>query len=388
VRGDGKLNRSIRDAQSWRNSRFDAQLEKDAGSELKLSIGLSFSGNERNRLFYSRQAEQFVDLSAVSGLDNSADSRVLSLWDFDRDGWQDMVVVNANAPLLNMYRNEIGAVKGSAAATGQMVAIRFVGGSRAAQPNSQFGPRDGYGAKVRITSGELNLIREYRCGEGMAGQNSRTMIVGIGDNDVAQSVTVQWLSGVEQQVQEIPAGTLLTVYEDPASAPEKSAVTREPYVVPSSRQWEQRSSEQFTSVPEVLWGDQARNGQSDDSGKPRVRLYTTMATWCAACKQHLPQLEQLRSNLDTDSLGMYGVPIDVTDDEVMLSEYSEKYRPAYELLTDMKEEQRDQIEQLVSRILKTDALPSTVVTDTNGRVLLVTAGVPTVSELKKILRSQ
>ncbi len=387
MRGDGQLNRSIRDARSWRNSSFDAELEEEAGSALGLSIGLSFSGKERNRLFYSQEAQKFVDLSALSGLDSPSDSRVLALWDFDRDGWQDMAVANANAPLLNIYRNEIGAPDGSASDSGRIIAIRFVGGSRSAEPNSQFGCRDGYGAKVRVQVGDAMLIREHRCGEGMAGQNSTTMMIGIGDNDVAESVNIRWLSGIEQQIHDVPAGTLLTVYEDPESAPGKSAATREPYVVPSGMQWRNGDPTLLTAAPKVFRYDSTDDTSSDAAAKPKVLLYTTMATWCASCKSHLPQIQQLRSTLDPESLGMFGVPIDTDDDADKLSSYAERYQPAYTLLKDMTIDQRGEVEQLIVDELKSDALPSTVITDAQGNVLMVTAGLPTVSEVTKILQS-
>lgn len=363
-------------------------MKKAAGNGLALSIGQSFSGNERNKLFYSRNAEQFVDLSAVSGLDNIADSRVLALWDFDRDGWQDMAVVNANTPLLNIYHNEIGAAADSTGKVGRMIAIRFVGGSRTAEPNQQFGCRDGYGAKIRVTAGELNLIREYRCGEGMAGQNSSTMVVGIGDNDVVQTVNIRWLSGIQQQVHDLPAGTLLTVYEDPQSAPDQSAAVREPYVIPSSIRWQDSDSDEFTAVPGVLRYDSIQTSQPDDMPESEVLLYTTMATWCAACKSHLPQLQQLRSELDAETLGMYGVPVDPTDDATKLSEYAQRYQPAYTLLRDLTDEQRKLVEALIVDALKVDALPSTVVTDTEGNVLLITTGLPTVSQLNKLIHTR
>ena len=48
--------------------------------------GISWSGNERNFLFVGGlPGNQFVDLSAVSGLDDPADGRGFSLLDFDRD---------------------------------------------------------------------------------------------------------------------------------------------------------------------------------------------------------------------------------------------------------------------------------------------------------------
>ena len=85
---------------------------------------------------------------------------------------------------------------------------------------------------------------------------------------------------------------------------------------------------------------------------------------------------------------MYGIPIDVADDATMLSNYAQKYQPAYTLLTDLSDDQRKQIEQLIVDALKSDALPSTVVTDSEGNVLLVTPGLPTVSQLTKIIQSQ
>ena len=112
-----------------------------------------------------------------------------------------------------------------------------------------------------------------------------------------------------------------------------------------------------------------------------------MATWCAVCRSHLPEMQQLRSVFGPESLVVYGVPMDAADDASKLSDYVKRYKPAYTLLTDLTEDQRKEVQQLVSDTLKTDALPSTVVTDGKGRVLMITAGLPTVSELKKILQS-
>ena len=47
--------------------------------------------------------------------------------------------------------------------------------------------------------------------------------------------------------------------------------------------------------------------------------------------------------------------------------------------------QRKMIETLIVETLNVDALPSTVVTDAEGHVLLITAGLPTVSQLNKLI---
>ncbi len=347
---------------------------------------MSFSGKERNRLFLSRQAKQFVDLSALSGLDNIADSRVFAVWDFDRDGWQDIALANSNAPLLNIYHNDIAASE-QARDAGRMIAIRFVGGNRNAVSNAQFGCRDGYGTKVRVTTGDFKLIREHRCGEGMAGQNSSTMFIGIGRNESAQSVDVDWLSGVKQTFDNIPAGTLLTVYENPDDSPDKTPELRTPYVVPSDRKWRSLDSELVSDAPSngTLQFPIINANTSTVAEPPKLHLYTTMATWCAACKRHLPQLQQLRREVAAESLAMYGVPVDETDDSEKLTGYVEQYHPAYELLKDLSTEQRNDVQQLVVDELKTEALPSTVMTDADGKILLISGGLPTISQIRKML---
>ena len=55
----------------------------------------------------NQAGKQFADVSLVSGLDNPADSRGFVLFDYDRDGQQDIALVNANDPLLNLYHNQI-----------------------------------------------------------------------------------------------------------------------------------------------------------------------------------------------------------------------------------------------------------------------------------------
>ena len=50
----------------------------------------SFSGNERNHFFLNLKGKQFADISAVSGRDLPQDSRRFVIWDFNRDGRQDV----------------------------------------------------------------------------------------------------------------------------------------------------------------------------------------------------------------------------------------------------------------------------------------------------------
>ena len=210
--------------QRWKGGATSGWMEEPGGE-----ISLSISGYERNRLFLGAGGSQFRDLSGVSGLDALADGRAFALTDYDRDGWQDVAAVNTNAPLLQLFRNDIAARGG----TGNAIALRFSGGNHSPGASGDFGPRDGYGAMVTVSLGETKLLREYRCGEGLAAQNSATMLVGIGRRGAADAVEVRWPGGTVQRTGPVAAGTLLTVFENPAHSPTGEAFVPEPYRRPS-----------------------------------------------------------------------------------------------------------------------------------------------------------
>ncbi|MBI3464796.1 MAG: TlpA family protein disulfide reductase, partial [Planctomycetes bacterium] len=129
---------------------------------------------------------------------------------------------------------------------------------------------------------------------------------------------------------------------------------------------------------------QLKLGEPTSAGA-KLRLYTTMATWCAACKRELAQVERLRSAFASDSLAMFGVPVDPDDAVEKLNGFLAQYRPAYELLTDLTAEQKSSVEQVVKDALKGEGLPATILTDGGGRVLRTMWGVPSVSEVRQLL---
>ncbi len=233
VRSDENLARpSFRFSPEWKRTpapdnlgpQIDARLAGVERQGDKILVH-SLNGNERNHYFMNRGGRSFQDISGLSGLDDPADSRGFAILDYDRDGWQDVALVNANQPLFNLYHNEMA----KAGRTGGMIAIRFVGGNRTPGPSKQFSCRDGYGARVVVDLGDEKLTREHRCGDGWASQNSATMIVGIGSHATVASLSVRWQSGKSTSTQAIPEGTLLIAYENPADSPSGQAFTRHAY---------------------------------------------------------------------------------------------------------------------------------------------------------------
>ena len=335
----------------------------------------SLNGNERNHYFANRGGRSFADISGISGLDNPADSRGFAVLDYDRDGWQDIALVNANQPLFNLYHNEMPA----AGFNGGMIAVRFVGGNRSPAPSKEFACRDGFGARVTVDLGDGKLVREHRCGDGWSIQNSGTMILGIGSHPAAASVSVRWPSGKTMSTKDVPEGTLLTAYENLADvpAPASEPFTRNTYRAKPAAPRPAATAERPTFSLAAA-DTRARPGA-------RLRVYTTFATSSPDCKKHLPLQQRLKDELADEGVDLIAIPIDETDDNNKLADYNREFRHPARLVNLAPDRRKDALAAFAKALGEETPLPSSVITDGSGRFLVAQPGVPTVSELRKML---
>jgi hypothetical protein len=274
--------------------------------------------------------------------------------------------------MFNLYHNKMPG----AGMKGGVIAIRFVGGNRTAAASKTFACRDGYGARVTLDVGGKKIVREHRCGDGWSTQNSATMIVGIGAQAKVSAVSVRWPSGKISSTTEVPEGTLLTVYENPADAPAKESFVRAEYRT-------KKAPAQPTAIERPVFP----LATLDTRAKPgtRLRVYTTFATSCATCDKNLPLHQRLREELAAEGVDLIAVPIDETDDNQKLAAYNREHRPAVRLVN-IRPDQRKQTVALFGQALGEEApLPSTVITDGTGRILAAQAGLPSVSAIRKLL---
>ncbi|MAF66013.1 MAG: hypothetical protein CMJ84_10215 [Planctomycetes bacterium] len=326
-------------------------------------------------MFLNDEGREYLEFSGVSGLNDPADARSFATLDFDGDGWTDLAVVNANAPLLQLFRNRIGDAGES---SNGMIALRFVGGNREAAPSERWSARDGFGARVTLEINGRRIVREHIAGAGFAAQNSATMRIGIGPADAVTRLVVRWPSGVVRSLSDVPRGALVVAHEDPDAAPggEAFAVT-----LP-----ERSSTFQGGDRP----SRQAREAAGSVLALPglepgRLTLYTTMATWCAPCLEELPTLAHLRRSLGEANLRIFGIPHDEDETSAELEAWAREHSPTYELLTDLSLDQRAAVSRVTLEALRGEGLPVSIVTDGAGRVLLVRWGPPTVSQLRLLL---
>ena len=346
----------------------------DRNKELS-TITHSFSGHERNRLFLNDRGRRFQDISGISGLDSPADGRVLVQFDYDRDGWTDFAVINSNRPLLQLFRNRLAERTRNASHTPQQfIAVKLVGGNAKPQPSSEFSCRDAWGAKLRLRTGDVWRLRELRCGEGLAGQNSSTLRIGLGEHDHVDAMEVRWPSGRVQKLPRLPAGSLVTVFENPADVPGEAGWLVQPY--------EKAADSHPPSTPT---DESLPTFSLADSNNCRLNVVTTMASWCAACARHQPQLNELPAAFEDGCVQVVGFPFDEEDGADELQRFAQQNGVTYRLLQEPGDDDRDLLREILAGQVDPDVLPSSIVTDADGHVLLVTSGIPTVSQLRRLL---
>lgn len=213
MRSDESLPDQFRNNKSWGT---DPKTGKVKPSQERLTYYYgpnyhrhSYSGYERNKFYLNVSGETFADLSGVSGADDVADSRTWAALDYDQDGWTDIALVNANAPLLSLYRNTIGEIKKS-----NHIKILLVGGADGKDFGKGLSNKDGVGAVVEVISGDRLIKRVRKIGDGYAAQNSSTMTIGIGSELTAQSIKVRWPSGkVTMSQSPVKAGSMIVMKE-------------------------------------------------------------------------------------------------------------------------------------------------------------------------------
>jgi hypothetical protein len=378
VRADENLPPGFRFSPEWKRTpapdnlgpEIDARLAGVERQGDKILVH-SLHGGERNRYFANRGGNSFVDISGLSGLDISADSRGFAVLDYDRDGWQDVALVDAKEPLFNLYHNEMAA----AGLKGGMIALRFVGGNKTPSPSKEFACRDGYGARVTVDLGDQKIVREHRCGEGWSAQNSATMIVGVGSHTTVASVLVRWPSGKTTSTPGVAEGTLLKVYENPADSPSNEAITREPYRIkqptPPSR-----------TIVKPVFAVRAL----DTFAKPaRLRVYTSFTTSSPACNSDWPVLRRLKEELGSDGIDLIAVPVDETDDNPKLVAYATQWQPPSRLANILPANRAEARAAFAKALWQDAPLPSTIITDDLGHILSAQPGIPSISALRKIL---
>lgn len=371
MRSSDNLHTGIQKDEAWK-ARWREKHWKSPASA-------SFSGGERNHFFLSLGGKQFDDIAGLAGLDSPSDSRAWGAIDINHDGLTDIAMVNSNNPGFSIYRNEAAEVFNDGV-VGNMIALDLRGGHQSAEPSTEWSNREGIGAKVIVQLPDgTRLLREKRRGEGFASQNSATLLVGVGKAEHVSHIEITWPSGKTSTVNSVGVGQRVEIFENPAHSEDGSGYAVRPY-------FDRRDPALAAGEPspEADAGRTFTVAGADAPDTAKLRVYTTTATWCPSCKKHLPQFGVLKEAVG-DAAVFFGLPMDAEDTSEMLESYVAEYKPGYELVIELADEDRVKTRTLLDETIRKDVLPSTIVTDADGRVLLTMAGIPSVSDLRALL---
>ena len=373
--------------QSWQED------EKDLSN-----ITHPFSGSERNHLFLNSHGESFLDVSGISGVDSPSDGRV-SVWlDMDRDGRHDLAVVNSNRPLLQLYRNETGDTDRK---DGNFIALRFVGGNDSADASPEFSNRNGFGTRIVVQAGDRRITREHYCSQGFAGQNTSTMLIGLGEATTVDQLSVTWQSGLKQRFSNLTAGKLLILFERPAAddpSPTRkdsdaSGITITDYqrVLPADSPSEhpEIATQDRDPLPVLLPAQLAVASQPSASNlrveDPELVVLTTMASWCTSCAKHQPLLKVMSKEFSTSNVSFVGFAGDPNDPADDLRGFIKRLDIDYPVAAAPDASLRSTVEAILNSGDGADVLPSTIIVNGQGQVLATHQGIPTASEIRRQL---
>jgi hypothetical protein len=145
----------------------------------------------------------FVDVSEGAGnwARTKHVSRGVAAGDIDNDGDIDLLVASLNdRPVL--LRND------TPRAGRHWVAVRLVGGAS---------NRDAIGAVVKVTAGDLKLMRQRVSGGSYLCQHDTRLFFGLGENETVESMEIVWPDGSRKLLTGVAADAVVTVRREAES---------------------------------------------------------------------------------------------------------------------------------------------------------------------------
>lgn len=319
--------------------------------------GMSFSGNERDKLWLNRGGDGFADLSDISGADSQNDGRAAIAADFDDDGDLDLFVHHIQRERHALLRNDIGG--------GRFLKVRL----RAT--TSQY---EAVGAIVIARTPAGPVAQVLARGAGFASCQAPELVFGLGDANSA-GVEVIWPGARRESFGTLARGSRALLVEGTGKP---ALVEARPRKLADPRPAGLQLAEGDV-VPSVLLVDAAgREVELDVRALAggRKLLLNFWASWCPPCVAELPVLQRIadRGEVRVTAIGL-DLPGDRSRAGELLRERGVRF-PAFFLPAEAVEG-RVGIQALID--IERLGLPTTLVLSPEGRIESVLRG-PVVEE--------
>ncbi|MFT7485653.1 MAG: thiol-disulfide isomerase/thioredoxin [Candidatus Paceibacteria bacterium] len=240
------------------------------------SAGRSFSGNERNKVWFNRGGTGHVDLSDLSGADSPNDGRAVLATDFDDDGDVDIFVHNLQRERHSLYRNDVGT-------RGGFLKIRLEA------TESQW---EAIGATVLVTVDGHTTAQVLTRGAGYSSCQAPELVFGLGGAQLAR-IDVRWPSGVLENFGTLAANHRVHLIEGSDEALQILPLTTSmPDPLPKGMRL--AVGDTFPAKIAVL-DSEGEEGVMDFAAlSAGETLYVNFwASYCGSCIAELPDLQEL-----------------------------------------------------------------------------------------------
>ena len=303
---------------------------------------LSFSGFERNKVFFGREGG-FTDLSRVSGADTESDCRAVLVADFDDDGDCDIFTNAIQRECHHLFRNDLPR-----------------SGRNSLKLRLQPLPgRHAIGAIVRVTiPGIGTQTRVVQCGSGFESQDADELIFGLG-NATEAKVHIKWPSGSSKGFEAMKSGQ----YAVPEDGPERPRRLKTfAFADPTAPGVKPKTGDRMESL-ELLAIDGTPSVVKLASDLPV--LVNFWSTTCTSCLAEMPELARLHHE---KKYRVVGVSLDKDDRIAVVHKMKKRFKMDFEVYR-ISDEQVDVLFDL-SRL----AIPVTFVLAKDGRIQRILQG--------------
>ncbi len=187
--------------------RCNSVVSGDFDNDMDLDVYLACTGlvvNHPNILLENTGGGVLVPVSAAGGAEGSTEGRADSVVtaDYDQDGFLDLFVTNGDGP--DPFNNGPDQLFRNLGNQNHWIEIDLIGDSS---------NREGIGARVLVSAGGVVQVREQNGGIHRSSQNHQRLHIGLGPHTQADLIEVEWPSGIEQHLENVPADQILTLSE-------------------------------------------------------------------------------------------------------------------------------------------------------------------------------
>lgn len=184
----------------------------DIDNDMDIDIYILKENDNRNspNILYENQGNgTFVLASEAAGASGTTEGRAdtVVISDYDGNGFLDLLTTNGiedDGPFgpVQLFKNQGN--------NNNWIELNLIG---------VISNTDAIGARVFVTAGGVTQLREQNGGVHKIAQNSSTIHVGLGDNLTIDEIRIEWPSGVEQVLADVPVNQFLNITES-ESVPE------------------------------------------------------------------------------------------------------------------------------------------------------------------------